>query len=127
MKKIISIIILLLLAYPGLSRSEEWDAVDKALIGGLILTKSIDCSQTRQIYSDPYRWERNPAIRAGVDRFGRGFIPIYFVGTTLLTWKIADKIENGAMRKIVLGLALGLSLKTIDSNFKGGLVFRIPL
>ncbi len=121
MKLFLTVLIILTLTSPAMA--DEWDTVDKTLLGVLIASKTIDCFQTRYIFDNPEWHERNPIIRDGVDRYGKGFIPLYFVTTTLISTLIADWLPSD-YRKAWLGVWVGGSVTTVHRNYSVGVKMK---
>ena len=121
MKLTLIILITLILTSPVLA--DDWDTVDKTLLGVLISTKTIDCFQTRWIFDKDEWHELNPIIREGVDRYGKGFIPAYFLVTTLGTALIADWLPSD-YRKAWLGIWVGASGTTVHRNYVLGVKMK---
>jgi hypothetical protein len=84
----IALIVLLLVGCAG------WTKTDKTLltINGVLMT--IDMLQTADIYRHSEYYEVNPVIDAGVERFGTGFIPMYFAGSFGMRYVIADQLKS---------------------------------
>lgn len=122
MKLLLAILISLSLANPA-SASDDWDYIDKSLLGILVLSHTIDCFQTRYIFDDPNRGELNPIIRNGVNEHGIGFVPVYFLASTLIGALIADWMPSD-YRKPWLGIWVGSSLSTTYRNHVLGVRLR---
>ena len=71
-----------------------WTKTDKTLltINGVLMT--IDMLQTADIYRHSEYYEVNPIIDGGVNRFGTGFIPVYFAGSFGVQYLIADQLKS---------------------------------
>lgn len=117
--KIMLIVVLLLLSSWGPASAEEWDATDKTMLGTLIGLSVVDCLQTLYIFNHVEYRERNGVIRRGVDEFGKGFIPMYFAGFTLLSYWVTDSVLP-EYRKPVLGVLSGIQLHVVYDNDKAG-------
>ena len=115
---ILTILIILTLTSPALA--DDWDTVDKTLLGVLITSKVVNCLQTQYIFDTPEYIELNSVINDGVNRYGEGFIPAYFAVTTLVAGLIADWLPSD-YRKIWLGLWVGTSIMTIEQNYSIGI------
>lgn len=99
----------------------DWDMIDKTLLGVLIGSTAIDYFQTRYIFDNPDRfYETNSIIVDGVDRFGKGFIPIYFIALTLFDGLIADWLSSD-YRKPWLGIRVGGAIDTVYKNYSVGI------
>lgn len=121
MKSLLTILIILFLTSPVLA--DDWDTVDKTLLGGLIASTTIDCLQTQYIFDNPDQFhETNSIIVEGVDRFGKGFIPVYFVLLTLFDGLVADWLPTD-WRKGWLGIRVGGAIDTIHDNYSIGIGF----
>ncbi len=120
-KAIFTILTILILISPAIA--DDWDTMDKALLGVLITSQTIDCFQTRYIFDKPEWNELNPVIRDGVDKYGQGFIPFYFATTTLINALIADWLPSD-YRKAWLGIWVGSSVTTIYRNYSIGVKMK---
>ena len=119
MKSILTLLIILSLTSPVLA--DEWDSIDKTLLGALIASTSVDCLQTQYIFDNPDEYhEINSIIVEGVDRFGKGFIPLYFIGITLIDALVADWLPSD-YRKVWLGFSVGHSATTVYRNYIVGI------
>lgn len=111
--------IILLLTSPV--SAEDWDTVEKTMFGTLLTMKAIDCLQTSDIYDHPDKYyEINPIINWGVEEFGKKFIPIYFVGSSYLSYLITDKVFP-KYKKETLGILNTIQLGVIYYNHTAGL------
>lgn len=119
MKLTLTILIIFLLATPVMA--QDWDNKEKGLLATLIITKTIDCLQTRWIF-DNQRNELNPIMVEGVERFGKIFIPVYFALTTLGTTLIANWLPSD-YRKPWLGIWVGVSGTNVARNYTVGIRF----
>ncbi len=116
--KIILCLIIILIPI-SVSANDNWDTLDKTLLGTLIISHTIDCFQTQYIFDNPNHRELNRVIKDGVDRYGKGFIPAYFIATTLVSALIADWLPSD-YRKAWLGIWVGASVNTITRNYMLG-------
>lgn len=123
--KILLCIMILIIPISALDAiaSDDWDTLDKTLMGTLIISHTIDCLQIQYIFDNPEWHELNPVIRDGVDRYGKRFIPAYFIATTLVTALIADWVPSD-YRKAWLGIWVGSSITTIHRNYLVGVGFK---
>ena len=89
---IMVMIIALILTF--LTSCSGWNRRDKTLltINGVLMT--IDMLQTADIYRHDEYYEVNPIIDSGVDKFGTGFIPVYFAGSFGARYLIADQLKS---------------------------------
>ncbi len=113
MKLFFTALIFLSLVRPVLAN--DWDVIDKNLLTVLAISHTVDCLQTQYIFDNPRRNELNPIIRDGVNKYGKSFIPAYFLVTTLCTALIADWLPSD-YRKPWLGIWVGSSISTIYRN-----------
>lgn len=116
---VLTILIIFILATPAIA--QDWDNIDKGLLATLIMTKTVDCLQTRWIFDNEWN-ELNPIIVEGVERFGKVFIPVYFALTTLGIGLIADWLPSD-YRKPWLGIWVGISGKCVHRNYVVGIKF----
>ena len=122
-KILIMVLILVLTCCQVQKTNAEWDTIEKTSLGVLIGLTTIDYFQTRYIFDNPDRfYETNSIIVDGVDKFGKGFIPIYFIGLTLFDGLIADWLPSD-YRKTWLGIRVGGAIDTVHGNYSIGIGF----
>lgn len=124
MKKIITLLCLISIFIHSIAFA-KWDKTDKTLFGTFTYIMIIDCSQTNYIFTHEKRYEKNPIMRSGVKRIGRGFIPIYFSGCIFGSWYISNKLKSRNRKILLSALILFESAIIIRNNGRGvGLNFK---
>ncbi len=123
MKRLICIILLaiFIISFSIPAFSKEWNTEDKLLLMGLVASKFIDYKQTSYIFDHPEEWrELNPLMESGVDKHGKGFVPFYFLTTTLIEILIADKLKSEHRGRFISFL-FGASFSTVYFNYQAGI------
>ena len=78
--------------------------------------------QTSYIFKHDEYYERNPMIQYAVDKFGTKALPVWFIGTGLLDWAIADVLPR-PYRKVFLTVTAGMSALCVYNNKTIGVGF----
>ena len=120
----ITLIIGVLIIIPHNASGDDWDNWDKSLYITHQLAKTVDMFQTQNIYRNKEYRELNPVIDSGVNKFGTHFIPVYFLGSAVAEYIVADVLK-APYRKMFLTTGTLFTIGLIQHNKSIGLGLSI--
>lgn len=101
---------------------DTWDNTERALLVTKLTLHTVDMFQTNYIFSHDEYHEINPVIDKIVDKFGTKALPVWFIGTGILDWAIADFLPK-PYRKTWLTASAALSAVCVYNNQSIGIGF----
>lgn len=120
-KAIILTIIYLILSCSAFAKPfDGWDKCDKTLFTSFTVFSTIDCLQTKYIFDNPAKYKENNFI---INKFGKKGVVPYFVGTTIVSYFIADHLKP-QYRKVFLVTINAIEINATRHNYRIGIKIR---